>query len=100
MELKGTGFAGFVSFSEGMDADVFRPQLGFLKIIWVQMTTAKRHLLVPRHRKLPTLSNTALLGSISRWRGSRGLLKCPCPALGSKHIGCTRPGPYAALRVR
>jgi len=65
--------------------------------ILVQMATAKRHLTVPRRRKLAVTSSTALWGSISRWRGSRGLLHCPCPALGSKHAGCTKRVPYAAL---
>lgn len=63
----------------------------------LQMSTAKRTLTLPRRRSVAPLSDVALKGRISRWRGVRGIANCPCPLLGSEHKGCRQKGPYAAL---
>lgn len=68
-----------------------------IKDCYVQMSTAKRTLTLPRRRSVAPLSDVALQGRISRWRGRRGLSNCPCPELGSEHRHCRQKGPYTAL---
>ena len=58
---------------------------------------AERHMTVPRLPQFSQPSNKALWGRITRWRGARGLLACPSPALGSEHLGCGQRGPFLEL---
>ena len=63
----------------------------------LQSLVAERHLTVPRQPQTLLPSNKALWGRITRWRGARGLLKCPSPGLGSQHQACSLRGPFTEL---
>lgn len=63
----------------------------------MQSLVAERHMTVPQQPQTLLPSNKALWGRITRWRGARGLLKCPSPGLGSQHLGCAKKGPFTEL---
>lgn len=63
----------------------------------LQMLTAKRMVTVRHNRGSMPRSDVLLRGRISRWRGARGLLNCPCPELGSKHQDCSKRSMYVSL---
>ena len=64
---------------------------------FLQSLVAERHMTVPQQPQALLPSNKALWGRITRWRGARGLLKCPSPNLGSQHQDCSLKGPFTEL---
>lgn len=63
----------------------------------LQSLVAERHKIVDRLPQAAEPSYKLLWARITRWRGARGLLTCPSPALGSQHLGCSKRGPFVEL---